>query len=186
MDRFLIRKEIEKEKKDLNGNLRNLSISLNNQKPNQPICTYPRDNQNRAFVSSWYKMFPWIEYNIQLDRAFCFSCIVHGTKISSQTFVTEGFKLWKNAIQSFQRHENSEMHQFSMTKWLFRENNQTSCASLLISQHEKEIEQNKENLKIIIDAVLYCAKQAISFRGHDETNSSYNKGNFKEIIYLMA
>ena len=46
--------------------------------------------------------------------------------------------------------------------------------------------ENTKNLKIIIKLVLFCARQGIAFRGHDETNESSNKGNFIELIELVS
>jgi hypothetical protein len=41
---------------------------------------------------------------------------------------------------------------------------------------------NKLNLKKILETVLFLIKQGIPLRGHDESVSSFNKGNFIEMI----
>lgn len=53
-----------------------LDISLNSdEQPIQPIINFPRRKiceKQRSFQSSWYKVYPWIEYSVQLDAIFCF------------------------------------------------------------------------------------------------------------------
>lgn len=57
-------------------NLKVLDISLNSDvQPIQPIINFPRRkiyDKHRSFQSSWYKVYPWIEYSVQLDAIFCF------------------------------------------------------------------------------------------------------------------
>ncbi|XP_060855035.1 zinc finger MYM-type protein 1-like [Metopolophium dirhodum] len=38
----------------------------------------------------------------------------------------------------------------------------------------------------MIDSTCFLAQQELAFRGHDESDSSVNKGNYVELIYLMA
>ena len=43
-------------------------------KPIQPVIKYPQTkfcSTNRLFQSRWYEQFPWLEYSISLDAAFC-------------------------------------------------------------------------------------------------------------------
>ncbi len=45
--------------------------------PCQPRdINFPLDNRNRKFLVSWYEKFPWLEYSVSLDKAFCFVCRV--------------------------------------------------------------------------------------------------------------
>ena len=64
--------------------------------PNQPILAeYPRTKtgvQNRRFQESWYKKFPWLEYSISKDAAFCFPCFVfQGHEPLHSAFTVDGF-----------------------------------------------------------------------------------------------
>ena len=38
----------------------------------------------------------------------------------------------------------------------------------------------------MLKIALLCARQDLALRGHDESESSENKGNFKEILALLA
>jgi len=59
-------------------------------------------------------------------------------------------------------------------------------ASKINSHHKTTVTKNRNYLKCIIDSLLYCARQGISIRGHDETDESKNKGNFIELLHLRA
>ena len=43
---------------------------------------------------------------------------------------------------------------------------------------ERERSENCHIVGVIFDIVRHLAKQNVAFRGHDETSSSKNKGNF--------
>jgi hypothetical protein len=50
-----------------------------------------------------------------------------------------------------------------------------SCAALINSQHQKNVELNRRNLMKIIETVHLIAKQGLAFRGHDESLTSNNQ-----------
>ena len=52
-----------------------------------------------------------------------------------------------------------------------------SVVTQVSAQNKKEIIENRNYLKQIIDIVLYLTRQGISFRGHSETKESLNQGN---------
>lgn len=41
-------------------------------------------------------------------------------------------------------------------------------------------------MTVIIDVILLCAKQNLALRGHRENEQSLNKGNFMEILHMIA
>jgi hypothetical protein len=54
------------------------------------------------------------------------------------------------------------------------------------SQSQKNVDLNRKNLRKIIETIHYLARQGLAFRGHDETSSSDNRGNFLELIEFMS
>ena len=47
--------------------------------------------QNRRFQFSWFSKFPWLEYSISKDKAFCFPCyIFHDKSSKNEAFVVDG------------------------------------------------------------------------------------------------
>ena len=50
----------------------------------------------------------------------------------------------------------------------------------------ERIKKNRHYMMSIIEVLLLYSKQEIAFCGHDESDTSLNKGNFKEILSLVA
>ena len=49
-----------------------------------------------------------------------------------------------------------------------------------------EKKSTREYLKIMLQAVAFLAAGGLAFRGHDESSSSSNKGNFLRLLDLLA
>ena len=47
-------------------------------------------------------------------------------------------------------------------------------------------EQNRYYIKTSAEVILFCAKQEIALRGHDESDESENKGNFLELMDVIS
>ncbi|KAG2456882.1 ZMYM1 protein, partial [Polypterus senegalus] len=52
--------------------------------------------------------------------------------------------------------------------------------------HNEKVKKNREILKRLIDCVIFLGKQELSFRGHDESAGSNNRGNYVEILSLIV
>ena len=55
-----------------------------------------------------------------------------------------------------------------------------------IQRHNEGVKQNREILKTVTEAVLYLSKHELAFRGHDESEESLNKGNYRELLQSFA
>jgi len=70
------------ESSNSSSSLKMLDIILNSDvQPIQPIINFSRRkicDKQRSFQSSGttYKVYPWIEYSVQLDAIFCIFCIL--------------------------------------------------------------------------------------------------------------
>ena len=51
-----------------------------------------------------------------------------------------------------------------------------------VERYNEGVRQNREMLNNISEAVLYLAKQELAFRGHDESSTSLNQGNYRELL----
>ena len=61
-----------------------------------------------------------------------------------------------------------------------------SVAEQLGMARAERIKKNWHYIMSIIEVLLLCSKQEIAFCGHDESDTSLNKGNFKEILSHVA
>lgn len=49
----------------------------------------------------------------------------------------------------------------------------------------KKLKKNRAILKRMTDAVCFLAKQELPLRGHNESSSSINRGNYFELLELI-
>ncbi|ESR36738.1 hypothetical protein CICLE_v10029872mg, partial [Citrus x clementina] len=120
--------------------------------------------QNPRFQFSWFSKFPWLEYSISKDKAFCFPCyIFHDKSSKNEAFVVDGVQNWNN-LKDPSKHIDKRLN----------------------AQSSQQILKNRLRLKTSIVATKWLAKQACAFRGHDESVNSLNHGNFIKLIKLLA
>ena len=56
---------------------------------------------------------------------------------------------------------------------------------LNVTKHNEAVKKNRELKKRLIDSVLFLAKQKLPLRGHEESESSLNRGNYVELLNLL-
>ena len=62
----------------------------------------------------------------------------------------------------------------------------SESAKLERERHNKLVEENREYLKHLINAILYLCKQELPLRRHDEVEDSLNKGNYRELLQCFS
>ncbi|ESR59275.1 hypothetical protein CICLE_v10018323mg, partial [Citrus x clementina] len=156
-----------------------------------PLTKY--GTQNHRFQFSWFSKFPWLEYSISKDKAFCFPWyIFHDKPSKNEAFVVDGVQNWKyvgcEKTCPFAQHEggHGSSHNDAMLKWSNLKDPSKHIDKRLNAQSSQQILENRLQLKTSIVATKWLAKQACAFRGHDESVNSLNRGNFIELIKLLA
>ena len=151
-------------------------------------------SKQRAFNSEMYKSYNWLEYSRERDAAFCFPCRLFAVNEgrSQNTFTKIGFRDWKHATGKggiITIHDKCSSHASAMVLWSqykLNSKHHTSIADRLESNRAQLISNNRHYLKTLIQVLLLCAQQEIALRGHREGSSAVNKGNFLEIVHLLA
>ena len=174
--------------------------------PCQPACRFPTTTFGkgkhsycrRPFIADWYLTYPWLEYSVKFDRAYCFACRHYrlGTARgrTDSIFTTLGYSNWKRANGKkgkFLKHEKSTLHRNAMAQWHERrlagsKGKQYQVDNLLSTQDDRVILANRRYVKSLAEVVILCAEQNIAFRGHDESEGSSNPGNFRAIVELLS
>lgn len=166
--------------------------------PVQPnLAMFPRTPQgkkSRAFNSTWYKEYPWIEYSQSQNSAHCFVCRHFSLPSAPQSAFTSssGFANWKKALYKdggFAMHSKSEHHVNAMLAWSDYKRGAESNTSLLKSinkDYQKRVKENRDYIKTVADVLLLTATQNIPQRGHRESEESENRGNFLAILEQIA
>ena len=152
----------------------------------------------RSFNPAWYSSYPWLEYSVKQDACFCYPCRLFGFEGSfsssrpEQAFTSNGFKDWKHATGKggiLSGHNDCCTHKQAVVAWnQYTLNSQkgTSVSERLGTARVEQIKQNRHYLKSVIEILLLCSHQEIALRGHRESEMSSNRGNFMEILKLVA
>uniref|UniRef100_A0A7N0TD09 TTF-type domain-containing protein n=1 Tax=Kalanchoe fedtschenkoi TaxID=63787 RepID=A0A7N0TD09_KALFE len=120
----------------------------------------------RRFSSKWFDKYDWLEYSVEKDAVFCFVCYLFKERTSNvggDSFMNKGFDRWHRS-ESYVSHIRGigSAHQQAKEKYELFRNQKTSIMESL----------NKQS--------------RLAFRGHDESESSENKGNFRELLAWLA
>ena len=103
-----------------------------------------------------------------------------------------GFTDWKHATGksgTLNSHNNCTSHRQAVIAW--NEYKLNVLRGTTISQRmggviSQQIEANRHYLKTIAEILLSCSQQEIALRGHAESRNSLNRGNFLQILDLVA
>lgn len=158
--------------------------------PTQPIGhNFPRSKGNRCFNEAWFKKYNWLEYSVEKDKAFCFYCYLFkhdrmDDKFGYDAFTKLGFNTWKNAYKALRKHVGRSQSSHNKCRTAYEDfDNQRSSLNHKVTVHKLDALAKYEiRLDTSLGIVSLLALQGEPFRGHDESSTSLNKGNFREIL----
>ena len=170
--------------------------------PMQPLLkkykpSGPKGHQRR-FNYIWFSEFPsWLEYSVSSGRAYCFFCFLCSKNIKRRggfdVFTAQGFDSWKKVNDgkkcAFLVHVGStpcSHHNNAVRECQAILNQPNHIENIFEVATDREKEKNRLRLRTSIVAVKWLTSQSCAFRGHDETAQSKNRGNFVEMIQLLA
>ena len=144
---------------------------------------------SRSFQAHWLETFDWLEYSVEKEASFCFYCFLfkkpsHSTRFGNDVFTKDGYTRWKTGLASFKKHVGglSSCHNIARDD-CDDFNNQRASVATKFRVYSKEAEVfYKIRLTASLDCARYLIAQGEAFRGHDESSTSINKGNFLELL----
>ncbi|KAJ9545337.1 hypothetical protein OSB04_025044 [Centaurea solstitialis] len=141
----------------------------------------------RRFVVSWFDQFPWLEYSVKRDRAYCLHCYLCRDQGGIETFVTEGFNNWskKDRLTLHEGGVNS-FHRNALKRCEDLLNQNQSIASALQKQTQRMKTEYHMRLNASVEVCRYLLENALPFCGHDESESSLYKGLFLGTLKLIG
>ncbi|XP_035823482.1 zinc finger MYM-type protein 1-like [Zea mays] len=178
-----LRRQIYEYDKDVQDQVRRAYV-LNG--PCQPKgLDFPRrqyGQSSRPFKEEWYDKYDWLEYSESKDAVYCFYCFLF-----KQAVKGDKYDNWKDAVERLKSHVGGVNSIHNNARLHFDDfNNQRQSISTIMSSASREAE---DLYKIRLTSSLACSRfllmQGLAFRGHDESSSSLNKGNFLELVYWM-
>ena len=163
-----------------------LIVQQNRPKPKLAIRSH-----GRAFRQQWYEKKDWLCGSEVRQGLFYWPCLLFKPRVST-TWTLVGFKNMQGFLSDCQKHGKSESHMeaYKMLSTFDVSERVDVIFSRArreeIERFNEEVRQNRATLKILSEAVLYLSKQELLFRGHDESSVSLNKGNYRELLELIA
>ncbi|CAB3979717.1 zinc finger MYM-type 1-like [Paramuricea clavata] len=171
--------------------------------PHQPILQqYPsttrvtnESHKHSRFNPAWFKEYPHLEYSLSKDAAFCFVCSLFGnspgTEKADNAWVKEGVRSWDKFKScgtkkqgKLAKHFSSQAHNSALLSYAHFAKTSGHIDVLLdkarrsaLIQEEKDLQQNRRVIEILLDITKTLGRQEIAFRGH----GSDDDGNFKQI-----
>lgn len=128
----------------------------------------------------------WLSYSPSEDKIYCIVCRLFGTTdAKSHQLAKTGSNDWRHISHKIINHESSPNHLQSEVRKVMYLSNQRVNNTFLQSSNRNVVE-NREIVKIILEVLLFLARQNSAFRGHNETWTSKNQGNFLELIKLFS
>lgn len=158
--------------------------------PTQPRGhAFPKTTR-RCFRAAWFDDYDWLEYSVSKDAAYCFYCFLfrreaEHEKFGHVVFSKTGYDTWKNAAnRGFPDHcraVNGCHNKARKCADDFR--NQRTSVSRRFESNTIDAERRYEvRVTAALDIARFLIAQGHAFRGHDESATSLNKGNFLEML----
>jgi hypothetical protein len=79
-------------------------------------------DRDRHFNFVWFQNFPWIEYSVKKDAAFCFMCYLFKSKANkgkgTSAFTSDGWNNWNKGSEALLKHVGSMSHKTTKENYL--------------------------------------------------------------------
>ncbi|XP_022160849.1 zinc finger MYM-type protein 1-like, partial [Myzus persicae] len=154
-------------------------------------------DDGRRFSPYWFKKtLPnnevidrnWLIYSKNSKAVFCFPCCLFKSntlKTASIACTNEGFLDWKN-INRILDHEKSADHRNHFLQWKSLENrlkNSQCIDDKLQMAILLEKDRWRHILRIILDAILFCTKNNLAFRGSSTTVGNKHSAKYFSLLF---
>ena len=161
-------------------------------RPTPPLASLSQPGKGflRHFHIANYERFQWLTGSESHCKLYCWECLLFASDRHGVWSHT-GFANLSCLSKAGTRHQSTAGHlqatvllkTFGATRVDLQLDEQARRATVL---HNEKVKKNREILKDLIDCVAFLGKQELSFRGHDESADSTNKGNYVELLNLLA
>ena len=146
----------------------------------------------RRFSVNWFKKWDWLEYSVEKDAAFCFVCYLFKRDVEinngGDAFVNGGFRGW-NKPDRFQKHVGGikSAHNVAYEKYVnLRDAKKKSIEVLFDNASQSQMDSYHIRLNASLTCLRFLLGQGLAFRGHDESEESYSRGNFLELLKWLG
>lgn len=152
------------------------------------LLTFVDGKYTRKFQYSWYNKFSWLAGRDKRNKLFCYTCVIFG---GEKEWSVDGVSSIRNFLRRSEKHAISLKHLTNQEKFHLLgkvriEHAVSESRRLADIKHNEQVGVNRRLLARMIHVVCFLGKQELAFRGHRENNESLNKGNYLELLELLA
>ena len=145
----------------------------------------------RSFQVSWYEKVNWLTGSAVTNKMYCWPCLLMKPSRGCVVWSKVGFRDLSNFDRAYRRHEKSNEHVTSCARLSCLGRVRTEHAindgvRIQVARHNETVAKNRAFLNRLIDVTSLMGCQELSFRGHDESSESANKGNYREFTETLA
>ena len=146
--------------------------------------------RTHSFQSKWFNEIDWLCASKSEEKLYCWPCLLFTPK-SGQSWTDTGYTDYRHILADCKIHSKSMTHlnNYKRLKTFGMYDIVTAIsesAKLEREMHNKLVEENRQYLKHLINAILYLCKQELPLCGHDEVEDSLNKGNYRELLQCFS
>lgn len=142
----------------------------------------------RKFQNTWYSKYRWLCGSSVKETLHCYYCLLFG---GEEPWSHSGIITIKNFEAKAVKHAGTKTHiknaeMFHMLGRSRIDHCLSEATRLQDLKHNENVTQNRRIVGRLIDVVCHLGRQELAFRGHREDEESLNKGNYLEILNLLA
>lgn len=144
----------------------------------------------RHFHVGFYEKHGWLTGCKIVSKLFCWPCLLFNASEKTH-WNSVGITDLNNFHKSVKRHVNSKGHLSATIKektfGTYRiEHSLDNHLKISHRLHNERVQKNRDVLKRLIDVTCFLGEHELSFRGHNETRESANRGNYIDLVNFLA
>ncbi|XP_050516637.1 zinc finger MYM-type protein 1-like [Diabrotica virgifera virgifera] len=136
-----------------------------------------------------HEQYEWLTGCEFRNKLYCWSCLLFVNENGVRKH--SGFGDLNNFHRVVKRHVMSKAHLQAVIKEKVVGKNRIEHSldnSLKVShqKHNELVDKNRDVLKRLVGVVCFLCFHELGFRGHDETSTSANRGNYMDLVSLIS
>lgn len=159
---------------------------------------FPVNESRLRFQPQWLRQYPWLVYSPRTDGCFCKHCVAFGVEgtgkgghVGSGKLVSTPYANWKHALEAFKDHGKKKKYHIGAC--VKAEHFEVICKRQADDiSVRRQVKENRERMRSIIETILFCGRQEIALRGHQDSGllqleePTENDGNFRALLCFRA
>jgi hypothetical protein len=120
-----------------------------------------------------------------MDGLFCAKCYLFSADSKSKNLVKSVFRDWSNVSKVLSNHSTNQEHMTHCEQadnfLAIHRGGKKDIECTISASYNSLVEKNRKILVKIVEAIVFCGKQNVALRGHDD-----DKGNFRALLAYQA